>query len=158
MDAHSTYATVTYRGLHMRLCDDGDDSCGGPFTHKRSLDDMVKEVLQKIDAITKPNEDTDEPVIGQGSDQHSEKRTTQRPVIKATANPTGTFQTSSDVTHPHLRVDGRHTSAKQPGIKSKLFTVDGRRKSTAQVAGTGQLKEDVESEDEVSEPSTLQRF
>jgi hypothetical protein len=39
---------VTYQSLHDALCADGDDACGGPFEHKRCIDELVHEAIRAI--------------------------------------------------------------------------------------------------------------
>ncbi|KAG2029763.1 hypothetical protein BDR03DRAFT_1017979 [Suillus americanus] len=43
--------SMTHNTLHKALCSDGDDSCGGPFVHKRSIDEVVNAAIVDIDAM-----------------------------------------------------------------------------------------------------------
>ncbi|KAG2335279.1 hypothetical protein BDR05DRAFT_954197, partial [Suillus weaverae] len=49
--AYKRIQSITHKGLHDALCSDGDDSCGGPFEHKRSIDEVVTAAIANIDAI-----------------------------------------------------------------------------------------------------------
>ncbi|KAG1720984.1 uncharacterized protein EDB91DRAFT_1256740 [Suillus paluster] len=123
--------SLTHQGLHQILCVDGDDSCGGPFEHKRSIDEMIEDVITKINASNTINKDAEKPF---------EVRITQRPQVKATAKPA---------------VVGGDTSSVQRGKKSNLFDKRGRRKENAKVAGTGKLRSELQSEDEESNSERL---
>ncbi|KAG2107605.1 hypothetical protein DEU56DRAFT_920566 [Suillus clintonianus] len=43
--------SMTHQSLHKALCADGDDSCGGPFVHKRSIDEVINAAIVDIDAM-----------------------------------------------------------------------------------------------------------
>jgi hypothetical protein len=122
MGANATYTAVTHKSLHEALCSDGDDACGGPFEHKRGIDEVVMAAIANIDAmraaaastsVTEPagidathtnavadDVDITQPTaIDDGFDRPFEVCITRRPKIKATATKPGKFQTSLELTH-----------------------------------------------------------
>lgn len=52
---------MTYQSLHDALCADGDDACGGPFEHKRCIDELVHEAIGAIYATNTTPALTDVP-------------------------------------------------------------------------------------------------
>jgi hypothetical protein len=51
MGSNSTYTSVKHQDLHNSLCSDGDDACGGPFEHRRDIDEVVKATIANIDGM-----------------------------------------------------------------------------------------------------------
>jgi hypothetical protein len=160
VNAHAINTSVTYQTLHESLCTDGDNACGGPFEHARTIDDMVSEALKAIATATTIPADAvtvQEATVDQCSEKPFEVCITKRPQIKATARPRSMFYPTLDLTHNDVTVCSGNTPTTQHGRQLKRLDDTGRSKATVPAAGSRTYLSDPESEDEVSKPPAMKQ-